>query len=157
LSIAEEEQEERQPMTTFMYALKPAESRGRYPRQFKMFLDFLKNLFELEREKKKELDITIGQHTDNVTYYLRCNNIDIIFYFYFLSFCILSETSFSTVSLALSNKGESWWAIKSLSNLILDSLCAETSAVTDLLILGEQIHTCHLHQIRVCIYYQLQR
>ena len=52
---------------------KTSRMKRKYPRQLKMFLDFLKNLFELEREKKKELDITIGQHTDNVTYYLRCN------------------------------------------------------------------------------------
>lgn len=33
-------------------------------------------------------------------------NFLIIFYFYFFIFCILSDTSFSTISLALSNKGE---------------------------------------------------
>jgi hypothetical protein len=39
----------------------------------------------------------------NYEYKKRYNN----FYFYFLIFCILSDTSFSTVSLALSNRGES--------------------------------------------------
>jgi hypothetical protein len=36
------EDQGRDPMTVFMYALKAAESRRQYPRRFKMFLDYLK-------------------------------------------------------------------------------------------------------------------
>jgi hypothetical protein len=48
----EEEQEQENPMTIFMYALKAPESRRQYPQRFKMFLDYLKLEGALEKQAR---------------------------------------------------------------------------------------------------------
>jgi hypothetical protein len=55
LSITKEEEQVRDPMTTFMYALKAPESRRQYPRRFKMFLDYLKLEGVLEKQARQFL------------------------------------------------------------------------------------------------------
>jgi hypothetical protein len=55
LSITKEEEQVRDPMTTFMYALKAPESRRQYPRRFKMFLDYLKLEGALEKQARQFL------------------------------------------------------------------------------------------------------
>jgi hypothetical protein len=46
----EEEEQEENPMTIFMYALKADETRRHYPQRFKMFLDYLKLEGALEKQ-----------------------------------------------------------------------------------------------------------
>jgi hypothetical protein len=48
LSIKQEEEEN--PMTIFMYALKAPDTRRQYPQRFKMFLDYLKLEGALEKQ-----------------------------------------------------------------------------------------------------------
>ena len=55
MSITKEEEQVRDPMTTFMYALKASESRRQYPRRFKMFLDYLKLEGALEKQARQFL------------------------------------------------------------------------------------------------------
>jgi hypothetical protein len=45
-------QEEENPMTIFMYALKAPESRRQYPQRFKMFLNYLKLEGALEKQAR---------------------------------------------------------------------------------------------------------
>jgi hypothetical protein len=55
LSIKQDEEEqEENPMTIFMYALKAPDTRRQYPQRFKMFLDYLK----LEGPLEKQADIS---------------------------------------------------------------------------------------------------
>jgi hypothetical protein len=49
------QQEEENPMTIFMYALKAPESRRQYPQRFKMFLDYLKLEGALEKQARQFL------------------------------------------------------------------------------------------------------
>jgi hypothetical protein len=48
-------EEERDPMTVFVYALKAPETRRQYPRRFKVFLDFLKLNGSLQDQAKQFL------------------------------------------------------------------------------------------------------
>jgi hypothetical protein len=54
--------EEQDPLAVFLYALKDPETKRQYPRQFKVFLDFLKLEGTFEEQAKQFLGKATTNH-----------------------------------------------------------------------------------------------